>query len=756
MTVHQLYYTSCEDGLEGIQGFQISALTPGAPKPLVELAVRASAYEVGPYLGARLAEGDPSSFPIAFGYVPSGRSAALFQSRYLGADFTGRMGNYFAHALLLDDAERELHGVLPIDLWRSPAWVHTRQNGTTLPALSQLPSGTAAELASTRRLLSGPDMPAHLAELISAAQSVLSAGRGRVVLVAADDQMAALWLATLCRSFPRRLGMRISFVTYTSRPAESGVLVSCTLPDVHLPSYGDFTTVDTTDGPTAAEHNTRYGSAMARLWAAGAAGAAIELAGRAEPPLAVTDLEAFAVLLDFSADHKDVDPLEATLLLDAIELALDRLPGLLPADSWQRIADHVQDHGGPTDLSRWSVVLRRAANLKAPLPTTLLGAYYIAALNSADRIWLPTLSAADIRDVAEHTVLPALISGQPTPLLRRLDQHRDLADAVTVVLERRLADQAELRRLAAVLTPDAARLLLSVPGIGGGCRLLAELVLARHGKADPVALLDRLCRSDQIEWWHLGPVLWPGGLTVVQASQVLRGLPAEVVRETQLAEQIIEDLLRRTQHDEVDPVDARLIDDILRSELVADLDPDQVTALATARMVVHFESDTPQENSVREVREGLALLPSLPRATAERLRHGIVTFTLRASPAAHRDLLSAALEDGGGPFLATYQEMARAQLRKAAPGDVAAVVLIWRTLPRGKVRSQLIEVTLPAALSRRRRRFLDRVGDHLPSAANKLDVRAAAPKGGWRDWWQTWRTEHERRGLLGWMMGRRS
>jgi GTPase-associated protein 1, N-terminal domain type 2/GTPase-associated protein 1, middle domain len=748
MTVHQLHYTSCEDGLEGIRGFQISAVTPGAPKPLVELAVRASVYEVGPNLLSRLGASDLSDFPIAFGYVPSGSGAALFQSRYTGADFTGRMGNYFAHALLLEDVERELGDVLPIDLWRSPDWVYSRQNGTALPTLTGLAPGAATDIGTMRQFLAAPGRLNHLEGVITAAQRVLAAHRGRLVLIAQDDEHAALWVAALCRSLPRPLGLGVSFVTYTSRPEDSEVLVSCTLPDVRLPSYGDFTTVDTTAPGVQDGDTTRYARTLGTLWESDGVAAAIELVQQAHPPLIAADLEAYAVLLGFRLDNPDDAPVAEALLIDAVCLAVDRIPGALTADGWQRIGDLIQDRGGLTDLTRWSEVLRSATLRREPVPANLLGTYFIAALIAPQRVWVPPRNAGELEDIAEHTVLPMLTSGQAGELLKRLEEQRDLLSAVVRTLDRRLADDAELRRLAATLTPQASQLLHRVAGTSPRLGLLNNLVLARNGQGDPVTVLARAAGDPEVEWRNLGSVLWPDELSTEDASRALKGLPADVLRETGLFTRIAQDLLRRAERDELTAKEGKLTGELLGSPLKSGLQPGEVTVLTAAHLIVHFRLSAPKRGAEREVWEGLQLLGELPEVVGVRLQTSIATFIMRASGATHRELLDRALDSQSGPFLAAYRELARAELARVNPNHAAPLIVIWRALPDARIRKQLLEKTLPAALARRRRKHLDKIGALLESAAEKVGVRGQTPKGGWLKWWQTWRAVHERRGLL--------
>jgi hypothetical protein len=728
MTVRQLHYTSCEDGLEGIQGFQVAAVTPDAPKPLVELAIRASAYEPGPGFVAR-AE-DPGAFPVAFGYATSGRGAVLFQSRYVGADFTGRMGNYFAHALLFDDAERELGALLPIDMWRSPMWTHTRGANTSLTEVTSLYTDAMQRFPADRDIL---------ANLLSAVQRVLADGRGRVVLVVPDDESAARWLAAVCRSLPRALASRVSFVTYTSRPEETDVLLACTTPDVRLPPYGNFTTIDMTEPTRTSDGLTRYASVMRRLWETGEAERALSFAEQANPALTVTELDRFATLLEFEFD---LPADEAGNLPAVVGLAVDRMPRRLSAQAWQRVADHVQDRGGPADLPRWSELLRAAAHQGEPVPASLYGTYFIAALGSSERVWLPKLDRADLEDVAENIVLPAL-SG--TDVLHRLTEHRDLLDALIDVLDRRLADPREVTRLATTLSVPAAELLAR--DAKGSRLLLTDLVLARGGRKDPVKVLCKAAGVPGVSWRHFGSVLWPGELSTEDSMRLLAVASVPTLAETGLGKRIAQHALRAVGGAEVGENELRLVEAVLRSEVVRDLPPGDRDALRVAARIAHFRTTAPNNGSDQVVLSGLKMARTAPDAIRERLIASIASFVLRADPVLHSSLLELALDDHAETFLPAYRVAVRTDLATAPPQQVAAIIVVWRAIDNDRVRRTLTEEALPEALRPRRRRHLDKIGDALKPAADHLGINA--PRGGWSKWWQGWRASHERRGVLG-------
>jgi len=743
MAVRQLHYTSCEDGLEGIQGFQVSAMTPGTPKQLVDLAVRVSAYEPGPGLLDRLGDGDLSTFPIAFGYVPSGRGAALFQSCYAGADFTGRMGNYFAHAFLVEDAERELGDVLPIDLWASPVWTRGRQGSSALPEVTSLPPGTAITAQSARRFVLQQGGAAALERLISAVQDVLGAGRGRLVLVVPDDRSAALWIAAVCRSLPRELSLLVSFVTYTARPEEAGVLVSCTTPDVRIPTYGDFTVIDLTTGAPADTVVSRYASTVGRLWERDEVQTALRLASRVDPPLAPRELDAFAVLLEMAFGISSTSPPDERVLLEALRMSVERIAEPFPERAWARVADHVQDVG-LREPAAWAEVLRSAVQRNEPVPSKLLGAYFVATLAAPSGLWTPRLSPADLEDVAENVVLPSL-TGQPgTAVGERFSGHRDLFDALVRVLDRKLVDQRETRRLAEVLPVPAARLLQRTGSRRVG--LLVDLVLARNGQLDPVKVMAGAVRDQSIEWHVLGPVLWPRDPSTEEALRLLKTVPAPVLTDSGLGTRIIARAMEESGRDDLGSAENDLIEELFRSPIAKHLAREDQAGLQVAQKITHFRRASPTRGAGATVVDGIETAVAQSGDAGRRLLSSIASFVLRADPSMHGELLDLALERHPAAFLPVYRDAARAELATSPPSHVAAVIVTWKALDNRTTRDRLLNETLASALRKRRRKHLDRIGGLLKPTADKLGV--TAPRPGWREWWQTWRSRHERRGLL--------
>lgn len=115
----QLHYTSARRGPTGRAGFQFVAETPGLPDGVRAAVTPHLSYRPPPDAPPpprRRARQVPRRVPVR----PGGRRPLLLRCRYLGRDYSGRYGNFFAHAVVAEPAE--LEGLRPAELWHAPLW----------------------------------------------------------------------------------------------------------------------------------------------------------------------------------------------------------------------------------------------------------------------------------------------------------------------------------------------------------------------------------------------------------------------------------------------------------------------------------------------------------------------------------------------------------------------------------------------------------------------------------------------------------
>ena len=124
MAFQQLYYTSCEHGLGGYGGYQFNAVTPGTPPVILREVEERTVYEPPRWLLGGPGPDEPEAFPVAFSYGMSEATGMAITAHvvFTGADYSGRPGNYFVHALATSAPERDFGPLLPAELWGAALW----------------------------------------------------------------------------------------------------------------------------------------------------------------------------------------------------------------------------------------------------------------------------------------------------------------------------------------------------------------------------------------------------------------------------------------------------------------------------------------------------------------------------------------------------------------------------------------------------------------------------------------------------------
>jgi hypothetical protein len=755
MTVRQLYYTSCEHGRDGIYGFQVNAATPGLPKTLEDAAVSASSYEPSAELLGRTPEPAPTEHPVALGYQRVGESAVVHRSVYAGRDFTGRRGNYFAHALTLDHP-RELAGLLPVDLWHSRVWAELPADDPALPELAALPAGSGVGADEVRRLVARE--PGRFTALLSAVQEAL-ADHGRVVARTSGDDSAALWVAAVTRSLPPAAALDATFTTWTARPDEADVVLACTTPEIRVGGY-TATVVDLTADPVAdGRPASAYATLLTAIWPHGQAGVdqLHEVAATVQPPLAAADLDDFAIAVGILGPAPD-DELTDLELLGALRFVATRMPGRAAAatEAWQRVRGRLARPD--VDLAPIATMLRDASPSAVP-PDVLSD--YAAALTRAllddgaslPDAWWPAMPPDQVLDVTRQFVLPALLGEgrrDAVPEARIEAFGRivpvDVLRAIAQLLERYPVDDPQLgdrpslalcRRLSEVVSPGSR-----------GQRLVLT-VRARHGDLDRVDALRELVSAAR---GHRGGLpalgtLWDGAVPVADAVRLLDAFGPAELTEMHLPESFLEALtqdaargelgadharvagaLRRNHRDEVPPTTDPVLEAILRG-VEFDERPDALReqdALVALRFV---GSGSP-----------------LTGAAQEWLTGQVVQWMLHRPPAAHYRVIASIAPTVDRSVLAAYADRATTFARGADADEVSRLAAVWLALPDDRWHRLLVHQVLPDVMAKRRR-DLERIAKifaRRPADLEKLRRECGGPASAWERAWAGWRGKYER------------
>jgi GTPase-associated protein 1, N-terminal domain type 2/GTPase-associated protein 1, middle domain len=214
-----LYYTDCRPG-QGLQprtaGFQFQAASPGVAEEAMPLVARSALYEPPrSWMREQRAVGE---YPASLAHVVDGGLFATAAGCYLGKEANGtREGNQFTHAIVTRDAA-DYGLVRPAQLWAAPWWVREPAPGTELDPLPAHPEPGVLDTETVRRRVGeGTDGAECLVALLSAIQRLADpTTRRTIVLVSADPEAAACWVAAATVLMPVRDALRTTFKIFVA------------------------------------------------------------------------------------------------------------------------------------------------------------------------------------------------------------------------------------------------------------------------------------------------------------------------------------------------------------------------------------------------------------------------------------------------------------------------------------------------------------------------------------------------------------
>ncbi|RAY11744.1 hypothetical protein DPM19_29480 [Actinomadura craniellae] len=265
----QLHYTSARSGPTGRGGFQFVAETPGLP-PETQAAVAPSlTYRPPPEAPLSPGQEELAAFPVAFSYDLLDGRPLLVRTRYLGRDYSGRYGNFLAHAVVAEPAE--LEGLRPAELWESALWADAPGDGELTGPVDLTP-GPESDPEALGEWLAASGEAAYelLARLVGAVAGVLARGHGRVVLISDEAVAVARWIAVVSYSLPLAVTSRLSFVTYSADPDAAHHRVVGTTPGAWAAAHRDAAAaaIDVRPGPfpPAGPPPGRFARTVAGCW----------------------------------------------------------------------------------------------------------------------------------------------------------------------------------------------------------------------------------------------------------------------------------------------------------------------------------------------------------------------------------------------------------------------------------------------------------------------------------------------------------
>ncbi|MEV1045467.1 GTPase-associated protein 1-related protein [Streptomyces sp. NPDC049916] len=294
MSLAQIHHTLDAPGDEGAAG-RFTAVGPGVSAALLA--------EIEPLVGYELPEGASHSpaelhaLPQAFTYAVLSDGSRLV-GRTAPARGEGRAAvRLHAHAVHIPAGVPLPGDRLPVEAWRSPHWATaTPAGGALSDPVSALPPGPAPvrEGLDDFAVSRGPWLATVLADLRRAGEE--EPDGGPVVLVEKRGADVARWLGLAAVTLPRESVERLTFTTYTRRPAGSALRVVGVLPeDATVAREAGLRVHVCADRPPVDEVPDAWARTAARVWRSRVPGLfeeARELPGGpfAAGPLAVTAL----------------------------------------------------------------------------------------------------------------------------------------------------------------------------------------------------------------------------------------------------------------------------------------------------------------------------------------------------------------------------------------------------------------------------------------------------------------------------------
>ncbi len=219
----QVYYTSCLEGLLGAPGYQVAAASDGVGAAELAEVKRASVYNPPKDVPQHPTSDEIAAlYPVAFRFqrLSSGRYA-LTRTAYLGQDYSGRWGNYFAHTLVLEPAD--VAGRWPIDLYEWEGWKGELSpgggSGATLPSVevADIPSAPSFDPAELADFLAEEE--GRVDTLAAMVRAIFASRDDHRPIVVRDARMNGLyWIACLQKTLPPHLAHTLGWSSYQFDP----------------------------------------------------------------------------------------------------------------------------------------------------------------------------------------------------------------------------------------------------------------------------------------------------------------------------------------------------------------------------------------------------------------------------------------------------------------------------------------------------------------------------------------------------------
>ena len=226
MAKHQIIYTSCMRGIDGVNdGQQIFSYDEAFKDSKVDEVKSLFTYQV-PALpaGVLMSEEIAKTMPVSFMYrLLKNGSSTITLNTYLGRDYmgsAGRFGNHLSHSIICDFSDFDVY---PCEMYASTALRSSMEyeevNNPEIPAYLSTPEltrGYVIEPDAIIEFLGIGDNLEHYKKMVTSMLRFPSEKK-RIVICDEPDNIAK-WIAALHYSLPLDIAKKVNFTTYEFDP----------------------------------------------------------------------------------------------------------------------------------------------------------------------------------------------------------------------------------------------------------------------------------------------------------------------------------------------------------------------------------------------------------------------------------------------------------------------------------------------------------------------------------------------------------
>lgn len=226
MSKHQIIYTSCMRGIDGVNdGQQIFSYDEAFKDKKTDEVKSLFTYQV-PSLpaGTLMSEEIAKTMPVAFSYrMLKNGSVSVTLNTYLGRDYmgsAGRFGNHLSHSIICDFSDFDIY---PCELYASIVLRNSMEyeevNNPDPPKYLEIPELTKGYVINPESIIEFLEISDNLEiyKHMLVAMLKFQIEKKRVIICDEPDNIVK-WIAALHYTFPLNIAKKVNFTTYEFDP----------------------------------------------------------------------------------------------------------------------------------------------------------------------------------------------------------------------------------------------------------------------------------------------------------------------------------------------------------------------------------------------------------------------------------------------------------------------------------------------------------------------------------------------------------